>query len=41
VKMLLQFRDAADLLRELANAIEDLDETKSSPTPAVRKEARL
>jgi len=25
VKMLLQFRDAADLLRELADAIEDLD----------------
>jgi len=25
VKMLLQFRDAADLLREIANAIEDVD----------------
>ena len=42
VKMLLQFRDAADLLRELANAIEDLDETQAGPTPvAAKKEAHL
>jgi len=39
VKMLLQFRDAADLVRELANAIDDLDETQASPTPRARKEA--
>ena len=35
VKMLLQFRDAADLLRELADAIEDVDvEHPNAPTPA-------
>ena len=31
VKMLLQFRDAADLLRELASAIDELDETEKEP----------
>ena len=30
VKMLLQFRDAAELLRELASAIDEIDETKGS-----------
>jgi MerR family transcriptional regulator, heat shock protein HspR len=33
VKLLLQFRDAADLLRELANAIDDT-ETESNSTSA-------
>jgi len=33
VKMLLQFRDAADLLRELADAIEEIDEPKTETTP--------
>ena len=34
VKLLLQFRDAADLLRELANAIDDLDTPAPLRTPA-------
>jgi len=33
VKMLLQFRDAADLRRELADAIEEIDEPKTETTP--------
>src|SRR3981081_3733274 len=38
VKMLLQFRDAADLLRELAAAIDELDATGTeSPPQRVRK----
>jgi hypothetical protein len=37
VKMLLQFRDAADLLRELAAAIETAD-ADDAPTP-VKKTA--
>ena len=32
VKMLLQFRDAADLLRELASAIDELDEAELHET---------
>ncbi len=35
VKMLLQFRDAADLLRELADAIEDLDNGTETATPTM------
>jgi MerR family transcriptional regulator/heat shock protein HspR len=31
VKLLLQFRDASDLLREIANAIDELDETEKDP----------
>jgi MerR family transcriptional regulator/heat shock protein HspR len=38
VKMLLQFRDAADLLGELADAIEETN-AESAPTPA--KTARI
>jgi len=33
VKMLLQFRDAADLLRELANAIDELEQDGASAEP--------
>ena len=38
VKLLLQFRDAADLLRELADAIEEIDDGtgSSAPTPTPR-----
>jgi len=41
VKMLLQFRDAADLLRELADAIEEIDETKTESAPPPAKTARI
>ncbi|MDP9320642.1 MAG: MerR family transcriptional regulator [Chloroflexota bacterium] len=41
VKMLLHFRDAADLLRELADAIQEIDETKSSTAPTPAKTARI
>ena len=51
VKMLLQFRDAADLLRELASAIDELDATENlaagpgfagaGRTPIKGKEANL
>jgi len=37
VKMLLQFRDAADLLRELASAIDELDATEAERTPKTAK----
>ena len=37
VKMLLQFRDAADLLRELANAIDELDATDAERAPKTVK----
>ena len=41
VKMLLQFRDAADLLRELADAIEEIDDGKGSGAPkTVRIQAK-
>jgi MerR family transcriptional regulator/heat shock protein HspR len=36
VKMLLQFRDAADLLRELADAIETIDGETGSGAPAAK-----
>jgi MerR family transcriptional regulator, heat shock protein HspR len=41
VKMLLQFRDAADLLRELADAIEEIDDAKSSSGPTPVKTVRI
>ena len=42
VKMLLQFRDAADLLRELASAIDELDaDGSSAPTPAKSKRMEM
>jgi len=50
VKMLLQFRDAADLLRELANAIEEMEQDSATAgpgfagpgrTPVKRNEATL
>lgn len=37
VKMLLQLRDAADLLRELADAIEEVDDEQSSSAPTTVK----
>jgi len=37
VKMLLQFRDAADLLRELASAIDELDDEKVSNAPTSKR----
>jgi MerR family transcriptional regulator/heat shock protein HspR len=37
VKMLLQFRDAADLLRELANAIDELDGGAAAPVAQKRR----
>jgi hypothetical protein len=37
VKMLLQFRDAADLLRELASAIDELDATEAERIPKTAK----
>jgi len=40
VKMLLQFRDAADLLRELASAIDELD-ADGSNAPATAKSKRM
>jgi len=41
VKMLLQFRDAADLLRELASAIDDLDRENGSSAPIPAKPKRM
>jgi MerR family transcriptional regulator/heat shock protein HspR len=41
VKMLLQFRDAADLLRELANAIDELEDEKAAGAPAPAKTTRM
>ena len=40
VKMLLQFRDAADLLREIANAIDDV-EAQDTQRSDMRKVAKL
>jgi hypothetical protein len=40
VKMLLQFRDAADLLREIANAIDEVEAQGAQPRH-MRKEAKL
>jgi MerR family transcriptional regulator/heat shock protein HspR len=40
VKMLLQFRDAADLLREIANAIDEV-EAQGTQRSDMRKEAKL
>ena len=40
VKMLLQFRDAADLLRELADAIEELDSEGPTSQPPSRAHLR-
>ena len=40
VKMLLQFRDAADLLREIANAIDEV-EAHGTQRRDMRKEAKL
>ena len=37
VKMLLQFRDAAELLRELASAIDELDDEKVSNAPTSKR----
>ena len=41
VKMLLHFRDAADLLRELANAIDELDGAEDASAPTPLKSAKI
>lgn len=40
VKMLLQFRDAADLLTELASAIENLDDETGAHAPSTAKKTQ-
>jgi MerR family transcriptional regulator/heat shock protein HspR len=40
VKMLLQFRDAADLLTELASAIEELDDETGGHAPNTAKKTQ-